>query len=320
MKYHYVVFSYPRDYFRVMFQEAIEKLNIEYITDPIAYGKYGKFTEFLYHLHINKYLNWAFEIPFKQLWYKYYYRGEEKKNICFVFLMDWVKPQKRGIVDALKVRYPTARFVLYLEDLVSSHSFDIEEAKKFDLVITYDKGDAERYGYEFMPTFLSKIEIKENNVPNSNCSFVGLAKNRVELINTLYKKLIDAGLKCDFIVSGLKDKTKQIDGIKYIKRDISYMEYLKHVDRTECIVELMQKEATGYTLRTWEALLYGKKLLTNNLSLKNASFYNPKQFIVFDDINEVDLGVLSESNNDFEYDDSDTSPIRFFEMIDNILR
>lgn len=319
MKYHYVVFSYPRDYFRVMFQEAIEKLEIEYITDPIVQGKYGKITQFLYHLHMNKYLNRFFEIPFQQLWYKYFYRGVEKKDICFVFLMDWVKPQKRGLVDALKVRYPKARFVLYLEDLVSSHSFDTDEAKKFDLVITYDKGDAERYGYEFMPTFLSKIEIKENKVPNSNCSFVGLAKNRVDLINTLYNKLIGAGLKCDFIVSGLKDKTKQIDGIKYIKRDISYMDYLKHVDRTDCIVELMQKNATGYTLRTWEALLYGKKLLTNNKCIRTASFYSPKQFIVFDDVNDIDLDKLLEKDNKFEYNISETSPIKFFEMIDRTL-
>ena len=36
-KYHYVIFGYHRDYFKVMFHEAIEKLGAEYIHNPITY-------------------------------------------------------------------------------------------------------------------------------------------------------------------------------------------------------------------------------------------------------------------------------------------
>lgn len=43
--YHYVVFSYPRDYFKVMFQNAIDEYDVEYISDPIAHGGYCKFLQ-----------------------------------------------------------------------------------------------------------------------------------------------------------------------------------------------------------------------------------------------------------------------------------
>lgn len=319
MKYHFVLFSYPRDYFKVMFQEAIDKLDIEYITDPIVYGGYGKFIEFIYHLHINDYLNWAFRLPFQNLWYKYFYRNKTEKPICFVFLMDWCQHSKRGIVDSLKYKYPHAKFVLYLEDLVASHPFDIEEVKKFDLVITYDKGDAEKFGYEYLPTFLSKIDVFDSEVPKSNCSFIGLPKNRVELINKIYKKLSNNGLICDFIVSGAKDETKRISGINYIKRDIPYYEYLKHVNSTDCIVEIMQNNATGYTLRTWEALLYGKRLLTNNKAILDAPFYNPNQFVVFDKVEDVDIQKLKTVSSFPHFEKSSISPLNLFRLINEKL-
>lgn len=36
LNYHYVVFSYPRDYFKVMFQNAIDEFDVEYISDRVS--------------------------------------------------------------------------------------------------------------------------------------------------------------------------------------------------------------------------------------------------------------------------------------------
>lgn len=288
MKYHYVIFGYPRDYFKVMFQEAIDKIGAEYITNPASTHAFGKVARCLHNIHFNEYLNWRYELPFKRLWFKQYYKSQPDQPVCFIFLMDWLTPRYKGLIDELRKTNPKAKFVVYLEDLVASHSFDIEEAKKFDLVISYDEGDSVKYGYEYHPTFLSKIDIKPDSSLHSDFCFVGLPKNRLNIIHSVYKYLVERGFKCDFIVSGDKKKKNRVNGIKYIDEDMSYLEYLEHVVNTDCIVEIMQNNAQGYTLRTWESLLYDKKLLTNNSSIKKSGFYNPEQIIVFDNIRDID--------------------------------
>lgn len=319
IKYHYVVFGYPRDYFKIMFQNAIDEFDVEYISDPIADAGYNKLIQHIYHLHHNPYFNWKFEIPFKNKWFKLFYNKTCVDPICFVFLMDWITPRNRGLIDVLKVKYPNAKFVIYLEDLVSRHPFDIEEAKKFDLVISYDKGDARMYNFVYHPTFMSKIPLEKVEEDHSDFCFVGLPKNRIDKIYKVYLYLSSHGYKCDFIISGLKKNIQRISGIKYIDHDMSYYDYLQHVVNSDCIVEIMQENAQGFTLRTWEALLYNKKLLTNNADIENASFYNPSQIIVFDDIRKLSADSFHEVISD-SHDFVDTiSPINLFKLIDSKL-
>lgn len=317
MKYHYVIFGYPRDYFKIMFQEAIDKIDAEYIENPSQHAKMGRLAKLIHNIHFNKYLNWKFELPFKRLWFKHYYKSQSDQSVCFIFLMDWLTPRYKGLIDELKITNPQAKFVVFLEDLVASHSFDIEEAKKFDLVISYDEGDSVKYGYAYNPTFLSKINIKPSTTLHSDFCFVGLPKNRISEIYSVYKYLVEQGFKCDFIISGDKEKNNRVEGIKYIEKDMSYLEYLEHVINTDCIVEIMQKNAQGYTLRLWESLLYNKKLLTNNSSIKKSSFYNPRQIIVFDNIRDIDKSCF---NIDFRPNESLTksiSPLSLINLIEN---
>ena len=194
-----------------------------------------------------------------------------------------------------------------------------EEAKKFDMVISYDKGDARMYNYVYHPTFMSKIPLEKVEEDHSDFCFVGLPKNRLDKIYDVYLYLSSLGYKCDFVISGLKGKEQRISGIKYIGHDMSYYDYLQHVVNSDCIVEIMQENAQGFTLRTWEALLYNKKLLTNNADVENTNFYNPSQIIVFDDIRKISTDSFHEVIFD-SHDFVDTiSPNNLFKLIDSKL-
>lgn len=319
MKYHYVIFGYPRDYFKIMFQEAIDKIEAEYIENPSQHAKMGRLAKLIHNIHFNKYLNWKYELPFKRLWFKHYYKSQPDQSVCFVFLMGWIQPRYKGLIDELRKTNPTAKFVIYLEDLVSSHQFDLEEAKKFDLVISYDKGDAEKYRFEYNPTFLSKVNIKASPSLHSDFCFVGLPKNRLDVIYDVYNHLTELGYNCDFIISSLNNNSKRIKGIKYINKDMSYLEYLKLVVNTDCIIEIMQKNAQGYTLRTWEALLYGKKLLTNNPEIIKAPFYNEQQFIYFEDPYKIDIDRINRNINVPFFDTEKISPLNLFNLIEKMI-
>ncbi len=67
------------------------------------------------------------------------------------------------------------------------------------------------------------------------------------------------------------------DGINYIDK-MEYKEYLQRLDKSKCLLDVLQGESRGFTLRV-EALVYGKKLITTNSEILNAPFYDARQFL-----------------------------------------
>ena len=79
----------------------------------------------------------------------------------------------------------------------------------------------------------------------------------------------------------------------------------------------MQQGGHGYTLRTCEAIMYDKKMITNNPEIKNAVFYSPERISVFEDVSEIDADfVLREPQKvDYQFKDK-LSPLKFLEFLD----
>lgn len=53
---------------------------------------------------------------------------------------------------------------------------------------------------------------------------------------------------------------------------MTYQENIQHTLHTRCLLEIMQQGGLGYTQRVMEAICEGKKLLTNNSTIKEAPF------------------------------------------------
>ena len=60
----------------------------------------------------------------------------------------------------------------------------------------------------------------------------------------------------------------------------------------------MQKGGHGYTQRMCEAIAYDKKILTNNVEVKNAPFFNEKYISLYSDITDIDVSFLKDNLND----------------------
>lgn len=318
--YNFTIFGYEIDYFGYMFADVIAQPNVEYIADPVKAFCPSRILRGLYALHSNRYLNWRFKLPFLNFWHKYGFRdtfGDDRPK-CFVFLMRWLKSENEYLFAEIKRSFPACKIVVYLEDLVktgrSSLNFTIAE-KYADLVISYDRGDAETYGYLYYPTFLSRPNLRrDDTIAESDICFCGAAKERYKEIVTAYDRLTELGYRCDFSVSRLSPGMPRYQGIRYIKRLIPYGEYLQHVIKSKCILELMQNDATGYTLRTWEAILFDKILLTNNKAILSAPFFNPRQFIYFSDVEQLKDGLFQKECPRNSYVDN-LSPKLFLDFI-----
>lgn len=330
MKYNYVIFGSDWDLYRFAYSDLYELDNVRYI--PGMRAGFSSFKKYFFKFHftpkINKYIN----LPFKEKWASSFYKDsfKDKKPICFLFFSNWVQYENLYLIEYLREKYINSKFVWFLQDLFDlqrtySHNKPINiEAKKksFDLIISFDSGDCERYGFVYHPLVFSSFKGKVENMVESDVYFLGQAKNRFSKIISVYEKLRSSGLKCDFYIVGV-DKKEQVytDEIKYNQR-LDYAQNLQHVIHSKCLLEVMQKNGYGYTQRVVEILGLNKKLLTNNPIIKDAPFYNPEYISTFNSPDEIDINFLNHIKDnkliDYKYKEK-ISPKEFLYFIENNL-
>lgn len=193
----------------------------------------------------------------------------------------------------LRNRYPDCMIIFHLGDLLSTHkNINISEIKDFsDLVVTYDHNDAENniITYHSHPYSSLPSEMLACSEGNSQLLFYGYAKNRSKLILQVYDKMKASGVKCDFSIPGLTSEDcsnrPELANAKFTP----YLDYLKKLQCTDCILEIIQSGSQGCTFRTWEAIVYNKKLITNNKSIKDEPFYNQEYIQVIDSVESINV-------------------------------
>ena len=211
------------------------------------------------------------------------------KELILIFTLAWVDFILNGFVEYVKEKCQKkgqiVKTVLYLQDISAHYGrmLDVRYYKRiFDHIITFDPADAKKCGfvlYEGRPYSKLRIEDSSETV-TSDVFFCGYAKNRLDKILKMYEVLTKQGLICDFYISGVpQDKQEHSDKIVY-NQYISYRDSIQHVKNSKCILEITQKEQTGYSLRTLEAMLYEKKLISDNEHLREAVFYHEDNIMI----------------------------------------
>lgn len=310
MKPNYVIYATPEDYYKLMYKDIIEKPNVLYLSSsPIdnRYNIYG----FLYRIirRINKkYLRLGLfqKIPVPRL--------NPDTPIYFVFFYGRLYWVNDGLIDFLKNKYPKSRCICYFQDLISIREYiDIENVKKnFDLVISYDAHEAQMYQIEYYPTPFSYIDVKQNPQYDTDVYFLGRSKGRFDLILQIYDNLVRLGYRCDFYISDVQTEQRvKRTGIHYID-SMTYIENLEHVVSCRILLEIIQDKSVGCTLRTWEAIVYKKKLLTNNKYLQETPYYSSYVTI----INGTSFDVEHLKRTDLDYpNDKKLSPSHLLDFI-----
>lgn len=332
MKYNYVFMGFGNDYYLQAFSDLKSLDNVVYVTDDIL--KELRDTNFLYKLHfsrINRYIN----LPFKWIWNKYYFHKsfENDNPICFVMWGSWARLNPLvGYSNYLRRQYINCKIVWFLQDLVANEKDIIagdpiainDYTDFYDIVVSYDLNDCRKYNLVYHPTVMSYSDVQpESHIPESDILFVGRDKGRLQLAIDICKRLSSKELKCDFRILGVpKERQIPCNGITYIDQFIPYAEMIKLIKKTKCLVELLQDNAESSTLRTWEALLYDKYLITNNYFLLYTKFYKDSMSVIktANDINEEFINCIL--NNDIiNYNvRKEVSPISFVEFLEEKLK
>lgn len=324
LKYNYVIFSWlmsrtnvEEDYYAICLRDLDGKDGI--IINHMALQEKPIWLRYLYLIHNHPLLNEYINLPFKKIWYPYIFKNTftDDKPICFVC----VRYPSSDYLRYLRKTYPKSKVVVLCRDLLKTHKKMYDEYIKtnaIDVWMSYDEKESKQYGFPHFNEFESKIEISpKENSPIADVFFAGKAKDRLSKLVRIYDFLETNGIKCLFYITGTnrKEEVKR-EGIKYLNKPITYYEMLKLSVSSRCILEINQGDALGYSSRFLEAVMFNKKLITDNMYIKESKFYDPKYIQIIDDNEIIDAGFVINNNEvDYHYND-EFSPIHILELID----
>lgn len=135
---------------------------------------------------------------------------------------------------------------------------------------TFDSEDARILNLNHLNTFYNmNVGSSKNESSNINYDFyfLGVAKDRGELILKLQDEL--SFYNNLFIVPS---KPSQY---------ITYVDNVKNIKSTRCLVDITQSQQHDITLRPLESIAYKKKLITNNVNIKEYPFYSSSNIFIW---------------------------------------
>jgi len=299
-KYNYIIFLCNTDYYKIAYSdlETIKNVSIHFGFNPR-----NKILAYFHRVHISPKIQHYFPIPLKSLWYSSYFVDnfiDRTKPKCFIFSADFIENEHyRSYLLYLKNKYLNSKFVCYYTDLIEpveglSKSKPDRFKFPFDLMISYDEGDAKRYNLKFFNTSFSDVTIPiDNALPECDVYYLGQPKTRWNRILNAYNTLISSNLKCNFYILNMPEDLRiKSSGLIYIDNPMSYEDNLRHVVKSRCLLDITQEGSVGLSLRAWECIHFGKCLLTDNYSIKKTKFYNNRYVSIINADGSIDIDFL----------------------------
>ena len=226
-------------------------------------------------------------------------------------------------IERLK-RERNACIVLYMPDNIRTMKIaqNKDEFLRFcrhyhvDQVYSFDKKDCEEFGAEFFDFYSmlpAKVSQKKLEGGKPRILYVGgcRSKERLNTLHALYDRLKEQ-VHCTFYLNGVDSVDANREGIIY-NHPLSYAEVVELVQQHDVIVEIMNGNQAGNTLRLKEAVCYNKCLLTNNPMVKSSPYYHSDYMQIFDNVEDIDLSRFSH-DVDYHYQ-GEFSPSKLMERI-----
>ena len=156
---------------------------------------------------------------------------------------------------------------------------------------TFDEGDGKKYNLKYTNQFYWREAKNEDMLKEEKrLFFIGEDKGRIDRIDEIAKKV---NLPIKILIKKEKFKFYKKDFQKYLlKKNLDYPKVLDEIKSSSVILEICKKGQEGITLRALEALFFNKKLITNNLNIKNYDFYNENNIFIIENnknINKKDI-------------------------------
>lgn len=243
-------------------------------------------------------LQFSFNLPRLDIWFAFKSLPLEEYNL--IIILQHVGIDK--VIKYIRKRNKHCRIIYWLWDTVGTLKnpifYDFEKAteklleknniKEYKYEIwSFDKNDCSKYNFFYNNQVSVRFKLKEIDI-QYDAFFCGQDKGR--LLNLLYLENILKTKKMKFLFLVKKEKLIDINtDINFITNNVDYIKILDYINKSKCIIDLVQKNQGGLTWRPLEAMFYKKKLITNFERIVEYDFYNPKNIFILgkDDISNI---------------------------------
>jgi len=197
----------------------------------------------------------------------------------------------------LRAANPAAKMINFHWDSIRPQFDYLPITRYFDAVFSFDVKDCRDHPFiNYLPLFYLDVyrafKEKNNGISHQHQSdllFIGSWRNmeRYELIRRTEDLCREAGLRFrHYLYFSLKNQFQYLKkGIipkKARAKNLTHEEILKIFATTNTIIDFPSSFQTGLTIRTFETLGAGKKLMTTNKNIASEPFYNPEYIDIID--------------------------------------
>lgn len=292
-------------------QKLLQYENVYLINKRVPVN--GYFKNKIARIYFSYRINSRFKVPFKSLWYrnikKFIEQNTHINDELVILIYDHnVFGGEISFLNYLRKHFEKIKLFYIFTNIVK---FTSAQEKKYvdklnewyDSVFAFDPKDAEKYNFEYSPLIYDADSSynKRNTENKDNLVFyVGQAKDRLGVLLKSYERLKELGVKCNFHIANVPDGNKKYDNEIVYNKFMSYNDAVNCIKKATCLIDIIQGDSTGLTIKTCEAVCYDKKLITTNKHVKEYPFYDPRYIRVMESINDIDLDFFNE-NADVHY-------------------
>ena len=217
-------------------------------------------------------------------------------SVDFVLIIKGEMVTKKTI-NLIRKKWPHAKIVLYLYDSVKSVKNISSKTRFYDKVYSFDSEDCKKYGFSFRPLFCDNPRVSLNDVDDKNkydlCFYGTMHGDRFAVLNEVAAFCEKEGISLYrfcylpawfmkfyyFITNrGYRHFDKKLISLTPKTQD----ELADIISSSFAVLDVNDKSQSGLTIRTFEALFAGKRIITTNPSIAEYSFYDPENILIID--------------------------------------
>lgn len=242
-----------------------------------------RFNKGFYHLKIKEYYNRILN------------EIEGKKYDFFLLIKGEATPA--FFLEKIRKDHPQMEMIYYNFDPLTEYPHLISHLTCFDKKFTFEYNDSVQFNLNFRPLFyLDEYKNLNHNPQQSlyDVVFIGSAHTDRYIVGEKVRAVADQfNLKSYFyyyamgrIAFRLKkmiDKNlKQFDISKVCFDKLNHQQIIDFYRKTKSVLDINKPFQHGLTIRTFEVLASGRKLITTNSDIKNYPFYSPDNILLID--------------------------------------
>jgi len=315
---NFIVLANDTDYIKISYNNIINDSNFKYISNQ----EISILNKVFRRLLASQRLSFLFCNHIKNIIFKFLlnnFKSENKSNTIYIVYQNNMFSLFFEFIEYIKKNNGSKFIFFFTNPINGRYLYHLNNIKKhYDLVYTFDQSDSDKYHIIQYDNVYSAILPSSNDIEESDVLFIGKDKDRLKLLLDIYDVLTSNNIKCDFHIVGVPKEIQQFrHGIKY-NHWLSYQEIVNRINKTNCILEILQHGQSGSTLRLQEAVTYKKKLITNNSFTGIEKYFTSNQLLIFNSIDDLNIDFIKRQNISY-YNEDVFSPKHLFVDIVNRL-